>query len=52
MQIQCAESLKKIQQYRVIYSDPSSNAGVRECDQGVLGKIALHKIFMGKTELQ
>jgi hypothetical protein len=23
-----------------IYSDPSSIVGVRECDQGVLGKIA------------
>jgi len=36
MSIQCAE-LKKMQQYTVIYSDPSSNVGVREC---ALDKIA------------
>jgi hypothetical protein len=36
MSVQCAE-LKKMQQYTVIYSDPSSNVGVREC---ALGKVA------------
>jgi hypothetical protein len=31
-----------------IYSDPSSNVGVRECDCGVLCKIAFYKPLTGK----
>jgi len=36
----------------VLYSDPSSKAGVNGVDHGLMDKTAVHGLVMGKVELR